>query len=88
MYCGISIKTTLQDANLIFHENIFFEIGLLALTPYLVTRLFFKIRFVYLKYLDQQENTSIFVYIECERYSFLGIFVFIFKTNLSDMDGY
>ena len=76
----------MQDGNLIFHENILSEVGLLALTPYLVTRLFFYVGFVYLKYLDQQENTSIFVYIECERYSFLGIFVFISKINLSDMD--
>ena len=47
-----------------FHECTFSKSGLLALTPYLVTRLFFYVGFVYLKYLDQQENTSIFVYID------------------------
>ena len=85
MDIALLVEITLQDANLIFHENIFSKLGRLALTPYLVTRLFLYVGFVYLKYLDQQENTSIFVYIECERYSFLGIFVFISKINLSDM---
>ena len=83
--CGISTNHVAR-CQFIFHENTFSKIWLLALTPYLVTRLFFYVGFVYFKYLDQQENTSIFVYIECERYSFLGIFVFIFQINLLYMD--